>query len=161
MKRRSLAGRALQAGALAIGSVVLLCGCGGGARSPKLASLPIVPGARVVSTVRVCDHGANPYCALELVVADPHYASSRLLVLAERNLLKGRRWTGASAATGDELADESPGNKLRINYATAYGDLKDVDLGWIQRTRRTQQALSSEMYAGAVAMSAQVQVGSQ
>ena len=161
MKRRSLARRALCAAALAVGSVVVLSGCGGGARSPKLTSLPIVSGAHVVSSVHVCDQGANHYCALELVVTDPHYASPRLLVLAERKLLRAQGWSGASAQTGDELADESPGNKLRITYATAYGDLHNIDLGFVQRTRQTQRALSTQMFAGATAMSAELQIGSQ
>jgi hypothetical protein len=161
MKRRSLAGRVVQAAVLTIGSVLALSACGGEARAPKLASLPLVPGVHVVSKVHVCDQGAKPYCALELVVAGPHYASSRDLVLAESKLLKSRGWTGASAQTGDELADESPGHKLRISYATAYGELKDIDFGWVQRTRPTQEALSSQMFAGAVAMSAQLQIGSQ
>jgi hypothetical protein len=161
MKRRSLAGRVVQAAAVAIGSVVLLSGCGGSDRSPKLGSLPMVPGAHVVSSVRVCDKGKNHYCALELVVTDPHYASPRDLVLAERNLLRGHGWSGASAQTGDEMADESPGNKLRMTYATAYGDLHDIEFGSVDRTQQTQEALSKQMFAGAIAMSAQLQVGSQ
>jgi hypothetical protein len=147
--------------ALAIGSVVALSGCGGGARTPKLASLPIVSSAHVVSNVHVCDQGKKAYCALELVVVDPHYPSPRDLVLAERKVLKAHGWTGASAQTGDQLADESPGHKLRVTYDTAYGDLKDIDLGWIQRTRRTQEALSTQMFAGAIVMSALLQIGSQ
>ena len=104
-------------------------------------------GAHVVSSVRVCDKGKNHYCALELVVTDPHYASPRDLVLAERNLLRGHGWSGASAQTGDELADESPANKLRMTYATAYGDLHDIEFGSVDRTRQTQEALSKQMFA--------------
>lgn len=118
-------------------------------------------GTHLVSNVRVCDQGKRAYCALELVYTDPHYASSRDLVLAERNLLLAQGWTGASAQTGDQLADESPGNKLRITYDTAYGDMKDIGMGWIHRTRQTQEALSSEMFAGAITMSVELQVGSQ
>lgn len=152
----------MRAGAVAVGSAIVLAGCGGGGtRSPNLALLPLVSGAHVASNVRVCDQGAHPYCALELVVTDPHYSSPRDLVLAERNLLRAHKWTGSNAATGDELADESPGHKVRITYATPYGDLKDIDLGWVQRGWRTQRALSAQMFAGAVAMSAELQVGSQ
>jgi hypothetical protein len=142
-------------------AAVVLAGCGGGARSPKLESLPLVPGAHVVTQVRLCDQGSKPYCALELVVADPRYTSSRELVVAERNLLRGRGWTGANAQTADELADESPGDKLRITYATAYGDLKGIDLAWIQRTKQLQKSLSRQMFAGTPSMSAQLQIGSQ
>jgi hypothetical protein len=161
MKRRSLAGRAVWTAALAIGSAVVLSGCGNGARSPKLASLPMVAGAHVVSNVHICDKGSNAYCALELVFTDPHYASSRDFVLGERKVLKSHGWTGATPPTGDELADESPGHKLRITYDTAYGDMKDIDMGWIQRTRRTQEVLSTQMFAGAIAMSVELQIGSQ
>jgi hypothetical protein len=151
----------VQVAAIVVGSVVALSGCGGSERSPKLSSLPVVRGAQVVSKVRVCDKGANHYCALELVLTDPHYASPRDLVLAESKLLRSHGWSGASAQTGDELADESPDNKLRLTYATAYGDLHDIEFGWVQRTHRTQEALSKQMFAGAIAMSAQLQVGSQ
>lgn len=140
---------------------MVLSGCGGSNRNPQLGSLPLTRGAHVVSKVRVCDRGSNHYCALELVLVDSHYASPRDFVLGESKLLRAHGWSGASAQTGDELADESPGNKLRLTYATAYGDLHDIEFGSVQRTRQTQEALSSQMFAGAVAMSAQLQVGSQ
>ncbi|MGN6168073.1 MAG: hypothetical protein ACTHQQ_07850 [Solirubrobacteraceae bacterium] len=161
MTRGSLAGRVVQAAAIVVGSVVVLSGCGGSDRNPQLAALPLVRGAHVASKVRVCDRGSNHYCALELVLTAPDYASPRDFVLAESKLLRAHGWSGASAQTGDELADESPGNKLRLTYATAYGDLHDIEFGWVQRTRRTEKALSSQMFAGAVAISAQLQVGSQ
>jgi hypothetical protein len=151
----------VQAAAIVVGSVVVLSGCGGSDRIPKLAALPVVRGAHVVSKIRVCDKGSNHYCALELVLTDPHYATPRDLVLAESELLRAHGWSGASAQTGDEMADESPGNDLRLTYATAYGDLHDIEFGWVQRTRQTQEALSKQMFAGAIAMSAQLQVGSQ
>ncbi len=152
----------MRAGAIAAGSAIALAGCGGGGpHTPSLASLPLVPGAHVASNVRVCDSGKNSYCALELVVTDSHYSSPRNLMLAESKLLRGHKWTGASAETGDEFADESPGHKVRVTYATPYGDLKDIDLGSVQRGWRTQLALSKQMFAGAVALSAVLQVGSQ
>lgn len=146
---------------IAIVSGALLAGCGSGARSPKLGSLPLVPGAHVVTKVRLCDQGSRPYCALELVVADSRYASSRRLVLAEQHLLRARDWSEASPETADELAAESPGHKLRITYATAYGDLKGIDLGWIERTDQIEKSLSTQLFAGAPAMSAALQIGSQ
>ena len=114
-----------------------------------------------MANARQCDQGANPYCALELVVVDPGYASSRNFVLAERDLLKSHGWIGASPQTSDELADESPGHKLRITYATALVDLKGVDLGWIDRTPTVQRSLAKQLFAGTPAMSALVQVGSE
>ncbi len=118
-------------------------------------------GARVVANSRQCDQGANPYCALELVVVDPSYSSARSFVLAERDLLKGHGWTGASPQTADELADESPGHRLRITYATALVDLKGVDLGWIDRSTAVQRSLAKQLFARNPTMSALVQVGSQ
>lgn len=94
-------------------------------------------------------------------MADPRYPSSNAFVLGERNLLRAHGWTGASPQTADELADESPGHELRVTYATAYGDLKGIALGWIQRTRHIQRSLSSQLFAGTPAMSAQLQAGSQ
>jgi hypothetical protein len=161
MKRLSLAGRIWPALPPALVCALVLAGCGGAIRRPRVSLLPLVPGARVVTDVRVCDSGAQPYCALELVVADPRYPSSRQLVLAERHLLHAHKWTAASAQTADELANESPGHKLRVTYATAFGDLKGVDLGWIGRTRQVQQSLAREMFAGKAAMSAQLQAGSE
>ena len=73
--------------------------------------------------------------AIELVVSDQTYKSSHALLLSERDRLRGHGWTGVSPDTGDQLADESPGRKLRVTYATADGDLKGIDLGWIRRTR--------------------------
>lgn len=82
-------------------------------------------------------------------------------MLAERAVLRAHGWTGASPQTGDEQADESPGHTYRVTYATAFGDLKGIDLGWIDRTRQVQQSLSSELFAGTPAMSADLQIGSQ
>ncbi len=146
---------------LGLACAVLVAACGGAIRRPRVALLPLVPGAHVVTNVRVCDKGAKPYCALELVVADSHYPSSRQLVVAEQSLLRARKWTASSAQTADELANESPGHKLRVTYATAFGDLKGIDLGWIGRTQQVQQSLSHQMFAGNAAMSAQLQAGSE
>ena len=151
----------LQAAAIGVASSALLAGCGGGSRSPALTSLPLVHGAHVVTEVRLCDKGSRPYCALQFVVADPRYSSARTLVLAEQNLLHRHKWTEASPQTSDELAAESPGHKLRITYASAYGDLKGVVLGWIGRTDQVQRSLSQQMLAGSPAMSGQLQIGSQ
>jgi hypothetical protein len=160
MKMRSLSPRRFVALTL-VASTLLLAGCGGGSHSPNLSSLPLVHGAHVVTNVRQCDQGANPYCTLQLVVVDPTYNSARSFVFAERDLLKSHGWSGASPQTADELADTSPSNKLRITYAPAYVDLKGVDLGWIQRSQTVQRLLSDQLFAGNPAMSALVQVGSQ
>ncbi len=139
----------------------LLAGCGGGAHTPQVSTLPRVKGAHVVTSVRRCDQGANPYCTLELVVVDHDYKSARDFVVAERDLLKSRGWDAVAPPTADELAAESPGHKFRITYATAYGDLKGIDLGWLQRSLAVRRSLGEQLFAGTPAMSAFLQSGSQ
>jgi hypothetical protein len=155
---RSLARRSFVALGVAVASTSLLAGCGGGSHSPRLSSLPLVRGAHVVTNVRRCDQGANPYCTLELVIVDSSYRSARSFVLAERNLLRSHGWSGASPQTADQLADTSPGSRLRITYAPAYVDLKGVNLGWIQRSPTVQRSLSHQLFAGNPAMSALLQL---
>jgi hypothetical protein len=140
---------------------IALGGCGGssGAHTPDVRKLPLADGARAVAQTRVCDRGASAYCALELVVVDPRYATSAALVSAERARLKRDGWTGASGDTGDERAADSPGGKLRVTYATAYGELHGIDVGWVKRSRTTTLALSHAMFARASAMSILLEVG--
>jgi hypothetical protein len=148
--------------ALAAAITVAVAGCGGGsgARSPQLSSLPLAAGVRVMTNVRQCNSGSNAYCAIELVVLGPGYSSSRALVLAERDRLRSRGWIGASPTTGDQLANESPNNKLRVTYSTAFEDLKGVDLGWITRSWPTISALDGTLFNRAVAMSVLLEIGS-
>jgi hypothetical protein len=142
-------------------AAAVLTGCGtGGPRAPRLASLPLVAGAHVVAQDRVCDKGANPYCALELVVTDDGYPTSTALVAAEHRLLRSKGWTGVNADTGDERAAESPGHRVRVTYATGYGDLKGIDEGWIHRSHRVALALSRAMFEQRSAMSALLEIGS-
>ena len=140
---------------------VALAGCGAssGTRIPELRRLPLVEGAGVVAQSRVCDRGASAYCAIELVVVDSRYATSTALVSAERAQLRRHGWTGASGDTGDERAADSPGGKLRVTYATAYGELKGIDFLWIKRSRATARALSHAMFARAPAMSILLEPG--
>jgi hypothetical protein len=137
-----------------------LSGCGGSTRSPQLSSLPLAPGAQVMTNVRQCNGGSNAYCSLELVVLGPKYPSSRALVLAERDRLRAEGWIGASPTTGDQLANESPHNKLRVTYATAFEDLKGADIGWITRSWPTVSALDQTLFNRAVAMSLLLEIGS-
>jgi hypothetical protein len=142
---------------------VAIAGCGGGgaARTPQLSSLPLPPGARVMTNVRQCNGGSNSYCAIELVVQGPGFRSSRALVLAERDRLRAEGWVGASPTTGDQLANESPNNKLRVTYSTAFEDLKGADLGWIQRSWPTVSALDGTLFNRGVAMSVLLETGSR
>ena len=115
----------------------------------------------MVTKVRRCDRGSHPYCALELVVADRRYTTARAFLLAERNLLHARGWGGASPPNGNELADESPGHRLRIVFATAYGDLRNIDLASTQRARKVTLALSAQLFTGVPALSVVLQADSQ
>ena len=54
----------------------------------------------------------------------------------------------------------SPGDKLRVTYATAYGDLKDIELGWISRAKPISLALSHAIFDRAAAMSVMLEIGS-
>ena len=154
--------RAVRGLVLTAAITVAAAGCGGGAaRTPQLSSLPLAPGARVMANVRQCNGGSNAYCAVELVVLGPGYRSSRALVLAERDRLRAQGWVGASPTTGDQLANESPNNQLRVTYATAFQDLKGADLGWIMRSWPTISALDETVFSRAVAMSVLLEIGSR
>ena len=113
-----------------------------------------------METVRQCDKGSDAYCAIEMVIIAPKFHTSWQLVNAETRLLQRRRWTGEEAINGDEHAAQSPGDKLRVTYATAYGDLQGIDLGWIQRSHRITTALSEAMFHRGAVMSLMLEVGS-
>jgi hypothetical protein len=81
-------------------------------------------------------------------------------VLAERDRLRAEGWIGASPTTGDQLANESPNNKLRVTYATAFEDLKGADIGWITRSWPTVGALDKTIFNRTVAMSLLLEIGS-
>jgi hypothetical protein len=139
---------------------VTVAGCGSDApRNPNLRSVPLVPGGRVVERADACDRGANPYCALDVVFVNSKFKSAQALVADERQWLKKRGWIRVAAQTGDELAADSPGDRLRMTYSTAALDLKDIDLGWIKRPRAISLALSDAIYDGAPAMSINVVAG--
>ena len=138
-----------------IATALGLCACGhAGAGHPAAVSdVPLVGGAEIVSSARQCDRGANPYCALELVVVDPRYRSSGDLLTSEHRQLKASGWAETGGDTGQELAANSPTHPLRLTYATAVGDLRGVDLGWIPRSRQTALALSRQIFDRAPAIS--------
>jgi hypothetical protein len=158
-----MAARRVVTGLAAVASATALAGCGGGggAHNPSLSNLPLVPGGTVVAQQRECNGGTRAYCALELVIQYRHYPSSRGLVLAQRDLLKAQGWTGGSPDTGDELADESPGNKLRLTYGSAVDDLKGIDLGWIKRPTPIETALDRAVFTGVPTISLLLEPGVQ
>ena len=149
-------GRPVVAALAALAIAVALAGCGGGGEThqPTATQLPLVDGANVVAQVRQCDKGANAYCAIELVVDRPALQD-----------LDGPGRRGARQAPQPRLdrrhrrhrrtrrPPSRPGHKLRVTYATASGDLRGVDLGSIQRSRRIALALSRALFDHAPAMS--------
>lgn len=116
-------------------------------------------GAHVVTRVQECDKGANAFCAIDLVVLDPRYPSSVELVKGERNLLKRSGWSGVAPDDGRQRAAESPGQKLRVTFATAAADLLGTELGWIKRPSPVTFTLAHSMFDRSSAMSILLEAG--
>jgi hypothetical protein len=135
--------------------IATLAGCGQSSvqHTPNLARLPLVGGTRIVAHAIKCDPGANAFCGWELVVVGPRYSTSEALLQSEHRRLLKLGWSGANGDTSDEHAADSPGHKLRLTYATAYGDLKGVDLGLIRRSEQVTLALSRAMFQRASTIS--------
>jgi hypothetical protein len=148
--------------AVALAIAIAVTGCGDGSdRTPDVSKLPLVHGARIIQSVRRCDPGANSYCGLELVVEDPAYRSSLDLLAAEERHLRASGWAAAHAQIGQERAADSPGHKLHVNYATAYGDLLGIDSSWIKRSPKTAVALSNAMFDRASVLSIELVFGAR
>ncbi len=140
-----------------------LAGCGHGAtvRASDLGAPPLAGGAAIVARVRTCDPGASSFCALELVLVgeDHRYRSSSDLVSSESQRLREVGWAETKADTVQQHAAESPGHKVRVTYATAFTDLKEVGLDRLKRSRAIQLALSQALYDRASAISLIVEAG--
>lgn len=143
-------------------AVLALAGCGqsSSGKVPNVAQVPLVRGARVLVMTPRCDRGANAFCAVQLVVTDPRFSGSTDLMRSERKVLQKSGWSISDGDISDEKSAESPGHKLRLTYATASGDLKGIDLGWIRRSRLVALALSRTMFARASAISLMLETGS-
>lgn len=144
----------------ALGLAMAGCGQVSASRTPNLAGVPLTAGAQVLASVRRCDRGANAYCSLQLVVADPQYRNSVDLLRSERDHLKALGWTTANADNGDEHAADSPRHRLHLLYATAALDLKGLDLGWIQRAPLITRTLARTMFDRTSALSLMLETGS-
>lgn len=141
---------------------VVLAGCGSGGstdRTPTVADLPLVQGARIAAQVRQCDPGSSAYCAIEFVVLDHRYRSSDKLAIDEGRRLRKLGWSIANGDTGLQSAANSPHHGMRVTFATAIDDLRGIDLGWIRRPRPITLALSDAMFNRAAAMSMMLEVG--
>jgi hypothetical protein len=152
--------RANGVGAAAAALALAACGQAGPGAVPDVAHVPLVGGAKVLASTRLCDRGASAFCAVQLVVADPRYGNSAGLMRSERMTLARRGWSISDGDIGNEKAAESPGHRLRLTYATAAADLTGVDLGWIRRSRKVELALSRTMFARASAISLMLETGS-
>lgn len=149
----------LLAAALALALTAAGCGSSAQSRAPSVAGVPLTAGARVLAHVTRCDPGANQYCAVQLVVVG-RYGSSDELLRSERRHLQALGWGLVNAQTGDEHAAESPGHHFHIVFATAALDLKDVDLGWVKRSRMIARVLSQTMIDRRSALSVMLESGS-
>ena len=158
-----MAARTVRLAVALTASVTALTGCGGGSgsRAPDLAALPLIKGTSVVTHAKQCDRGAHAFCALELVVVDLRFKNSADLLEAEHRRLRRAGWSAANGDTGEQHAAESPGQKLRVTYATADGDLKGIDLGWIQRPRTITLALSRALFDRRPTLSLMLENGSR
>lgn len=134
-------------------AALTVAGCGDGHQVPDLAGLPLAGGSHVVLQTKICNPGANAYCADELVVTNPAFQTSADFLDAERAILHRLGWSGQYAPNGNEHSDDSPGHKLRVIFATAQGDLVGIDLGWIKRSRSVGLALSRAMFKRQSALS--------
>jgi len=139
-----------------------LAACGGSSAPsvPNVAQLPLVPGSTVVAQAQQCDHGASAYCALQIVVVSRRYRTSDDLLADERARLVSLGWSRESAEVGNEHAADSPGNKLRVTYATAFNDLTGIQLDWIQRSRPISLALSHALFQRVPALSMMLEFSS-
>jgi hypothetical protein len=146
---------------LGLFTLVAVAGCGTGSTtsSLNLHSVPLVPGATIATTSRQCDRGENPFCALEAVIVDRNVSSSGALVATEDRILHQAGWKSSAGDDGDEVAADSPGQKLRVTFATAVGDLIGIDEKWIKRSWTITTALDQTMFKRTPAMSIMLEQG--
>src|SRR5581483_3984918 len=104
----------LVAATMVAGAALLVAGCGSGRKVPDLGGLPLAGGSRVVLQTKICNPGADAYCADELVVTNEQYRSSEDFLDTERAILHKLGWSGQYAPNGNEHSDDSPGHKLRV-----------------------------------------------
>ncbi len=154
-----MSGRSVGAGCV-VGLALVIAGCGGsGSRTPDLSRLPLVPGSHISFRVRVCDRGANAFCAWELLLVAPHLRDPEELIRAEHRYLRTRGWSGGQGDIGAEQAADSPGHRLRVTYATPIYELGGSDQDFIRRSKQLQLALSKAIFARTPAISMLVEIG--
>ena len=113
----------------------------------------------MVAKSRRCDHGSNVYCDLYLAVIDRNFTGSQGFMSALRRHLKALHWSVGIGDIGQEQTAVSPGHKYRLTYATDEGELRAVDLGWVQRPSAVSVALARAMFQSTAALSVIVAAG--
>jgi hypothetical protein len=113
----------------------------------------------VVAQARRCDQGTNVFCALDMVVVAPGFRSAEALMSEQRRRLRKHGWDLQDTEVGQEQSAISPGQKYRLVYATAAGDLLAVDQGWVQRPRPIALALAQTMFDRVPALSLSLEAG--
>jgi hypothetical protein len=149
-------------GALASLALALMlggCGASQSQRTPTASDIPLVPGAEIAVQARACDRGSRVFCAIDLVVVNRRYVSSDVLALDESHMLRKHGWSLANGDTSLQTAANSPGDKLRLTFATATGDLREIDLGTINRPWPITYGLSNTMFDRTAAMSMRLEIG--
>jgi hypothetical protein len=148
-------------GLMSLALAVSLVGCGASKpnRTPTARDVPLVPGAKIAAQVRACDRGARAFCSVDLVVVNQRYVSSDVLARDESHVLRKHGWSLADGDTSLQSAANSPSHKLRLTFATATGDLREIDLGTINRPWPITYALSSSIFDRAAAMSMRLEIG--
>ncbi len=136
----------------------MLAGCG---QSQQLGNpqVPFIKGAQVLQQTRRCDEGSHAFCSVDMVVINPLYKSSGEFLVDERKHLQKLGWTVQEGEIEQERSAVSPGQKLRIVYATAAGDLLALDQNWIKRPQSIGVALSRMLFAGLPTISLMVEAG--
>jgi hypothetical protein len=146
---------------LALLALLALAGCGTATHTKPLSvhQVPLIPGASIVTQATQCDGGSDPFCAIEAVVVDHHATSSGALVASEDRRLHQLGWKSSAGDDGDEVAADSPGQVLRLTFATGLDDLIGIDEHWIIRSPAITSALDHALFTKAPSMSIMLEVG--
>jgi hypothetical protein len=141
---------------------LVVAGCGQSSATRKLSAdgVPLVGGARVVARAHSCDHGAHPYCALQLVIVGSGFRSSNDFLISEESRLRKLGWTSTVGDTPKERSADSPGHRLRLSLGIAPDDLISWDQGQIKRRAGIARALARTMFQQQPALSLMLQTGS-
>lgn len=141
--------------------LVALAGCGSATPTSSfdLGQLPLVPGSTVIRQSKQCDRGTNPYCAVEAVLVNHRFQSSGAFVASEDRLLHRLGWKHSAGDDGDEVAANSPHQKLRLTFATGVDDLIGIDEHWIKRSWPIEWTLDQTMFDRTPAMSIILEAG--